>query len=374
MRYLNGAEYIELADGLVTLPSLAFLGDIDSGLYRIGADNIGISLGGALEYDFSATGLNLKANILYGDSVSGGTLTLTSTSHSTKGNISLGRLTLSDLANSTGIVFGDLDTATRGIDLSGSGLSGTDDQIYLGSIDHWQADGTLYASSIYSGGGIYIGGSVNLGLTYGSSAVSLFGNITGYNLKLTANQEIISTLETTSSHLFGNSTRVGSLTAVTVSGSDLQHADIDTSTAVGDLVHIISGTGVTPGYYRITVVGANSVTVDRAPGGTGTNIVLTIYKDVISMHATDATNGQMLTSWSAQNKPLQLGGTVLAATATLTSKDLYIGGNIGFSGETANGTVATTITSLGPTGTATTIQGWIKIIDSGGTARYIPYW
>lgn len=38
----------------------------------------------------------------------------------------------------------------------------------------------------------------------------------------------------------------------------------------------------------------------------------------------------------------------------------------------ANGSVATTVTSLGPTGSHTTIQTWLTIVDSGGTTRYIP--
>jgi hypothetical protein len=41
--------------------------------------------------------------------------------------------------------------------------------------------------------------------------------------------------------------------------------------------------------------------------------------------------------------------------------------------EVANGTVAVTITSLGPTGAQTTIQGWFKVkVD--GNDRFIPFW
>lgn len=39
----------------------------------------------------------------------------------------------------------------------------------------------------------------------------------------------------------------------------------------------------------------------------------------------------------------------------------------------ANGSVATTITSLGPTGAQTTIQGWL-VSSIGGALRYIPFW
>lgn len=38
----------------------------------------------------------------------------------------------------------------------------------------------------------------------------------------------------------------------------------------------------------------------------------------------------------------------------------------------ANGSVATTVTSLGPTGSHTTIQEWLQVTDTGGTVRYIP--
>lgn len=38
----------------------------------------------------------------------------------------------------------------------------------------------------------------------------------------------------------------------------------------------------------------------------------------------------------------------------------------------ANGAVATTVTSLGPTGSHTTIQEWLIVFDAAGTKRWIP--
>ena len=38
----------------------------------------------------------------------------------------------------------------------------------------------------------------------------------------------------------------------------------------------------------------------------------------------------------------------------------------------ANNTVATVLGSVGPTGSHTTVQTWLTIVDSGGTTRYIP--
>lgn len=48
---------------------------------------------------------------------------------------------------------------------------------------------------------------------------------------------------------------------------------------------------------------------------------------------------------------------------------IKFGGTGAFS---TNGAVATTMTSLGPTGSHTTIQTWLTITDSTGTVRYIP--
>lgn len=40
-----------------------------------------------------------------------------------------------------------------------------------------------------------------------------------------------------------------------------------------------------------------------------------------------------------------------------------------------NGTVATTVTSLGPTGSSTTIVGWLTFDDPNtGDPRFVPYW
>jgi hypothetical protein len=39
---------------------------------------------------------------------------------------------------------------------------------------------------------------------------------------------------------------------------------------------------------------------------------------------------------------------------------------------TADGTTATTMTSLGPTGAHTTVQEWFTVTDASGTVRYIP--
>jgi len=71
-----------------------------------------------------------------------------------------------------------------------------------------------------------------------------------------------------------------------------------------------------------------------------------------------STNDSILTQYGDQIDP----------SASVTA------GNQKLINTVANGSVATIMTNLGPTGAQATIQGWIQIKDSGGTTRYIPYW
>jgi hypothetical protein len=82
---LNGAKVLDIStaglavtgtlggafgDGSVGAPSIGFSGDTNTGLYRIGADNIGVATGGAKVLDIGAAGLGVS-----------GVLTVSSTSH-----------------------------------------------------------------------------------------------------------------------------------------------------------------------------------------------------------------------------------------------------------------------------------------------------
>lgn len=54
-------------NGTVALPAFSFTADPDSGMYRIGANNIGISVNEAKVLDISATGLGVTGTMLSGD-------------------------------------------------------------------------------------------------------------------------------------------------------------------------------------------------------------------------------------------------------------------------------------------------------------------
>ncbi len=306
---------------------------------------------------------------IYGSSADSGTLTLTSTSHTTKGTVLLGRLTFSDLANADGIVFGNLGTATKAIDFSSSGLSGGDylfyfsDNLYFacgGEVVMNQSGSSLKTRSVHTG-------DVSDLVIEGWSATAGLANL-------------ILGVGTYSNLFIGNKTKVlgrSQVTLPTANKDYINRAGIGTGlSTVGMVIQVIEGTGPTYGLYRITtLISANSIQVDRNIHNSGADITdayVAIYKDAISVGATDATNGQMLTSWSAQNKPLQLGGTVLATTSGLTSKDVYFGGDIG-----TGGTVNTTTTNayvVGGGQIATTKNtGWLQVYI-GTVLSWVPYW
>lgn len=54
--------YGTFPDGLVATPSIAFTDDTDTGLYRVGADTIGVTAGGALQLSISTTVANFQDN------------------------------------------------------------------------------------------------------------------------------------------------------------------------------------------------------------------------------------------------------------------------------------------------------------------------
>jgi hypothetical protein len=60
---IGGMKQVLTSNGTVSLPSLTFNGDADTGLYRIGADNIGITTGGTKRVQISSAGLAVNAAI-----------------------------------------------------------------------------------------------------------------------------------------------------------------------------------------------------------------------------------------------------------------------------------------------------------------------
>jgi hypothetical protein len=64
---------IKTRDGTAAAPAWRFANDTDTGFYRIGADNLGIAVGGAKVVDMGATGVSVTGTFTSSGAVTGGT-------------------------------------------------------------------------------------------------------------------------------------------------------------------------------------------------------------------------------------------------------------------------------------------------------------
>jgi trimeric autotransporter adhesin len=152
----------------------------------------------------------------------------------------------------------------------------------------------------------------------------------------------------------------------------------------------VASTTLTTGLHNI-LIGVSS-NCDVAAGSTS-NVMVMQGQSATSIISATATNGTPLVTMAGGSLTLGVasttGGTLIlegstSGSVTLTggTTGLFTTANIGngasaltISGSgqwTANGTTATTMTSLGPTGSHATIQTWLTVTDNGGTVRYIP--
>ena len=108
-----------VANGTVALPGLAFTSDLDCGLYRIGANNVGVSVDGAKVLDIGTTGLGIT-----------GTLSATGVTSLANGTVSLPAATFTSDPN-TGIYrigadnIGVTAAGAKVLDVSATGLGVT---------------------------------------------------------------------------------------------------------------------------------------------------------------------------------------------------------------------------------------------------------
>lgn len=74
-------DTLNVEDGTAAEPSVGFTADTDNGLYRVGTNNLGVAVGGAIVADFDSSGLDLNNKTLSNVGASGtdfgsGSLTL----------------------------------------------------------------------------------------------------------------------------------------------------------------------------------------------------------------------------------------------------------------------------------------------------------
>lgn len=175
---------------------------------------------------------------------------------------------------------------------------------------------------------------------------------------------------------------ITSLTGASGSGGDGSNITITSGTSavgLGTSGAIAISTGAPNGTSNVG--GITISTPSGAAGGTASGAISITCGTTYGANA-----GKALTlSAGAAVSSLQVGGAVnisagnsgastAGADIVMTTGTGSANGRINFVNcNVANGSVATTINSLGPTGAATTIQGWLAI-KVGGTARYIPFW
>lgn len=120
---LSAGTTIYTGNGSAGVPSVTFSTDTDSGLYRIGANNIGISVGATKIIDVATTGASITGALSATTTVSAGTLLLTgdgavgAPSHSFTSDTDTGMYRIG--ANNIGIAVG----GTKVIDVAGSGVT-----------------------------------------------------------------------------------------------------------------------------------------------------------------------------------------------------------------------------------------------------------
>jgi hypothetical protein len=104
---------VPFASGTVSLPSITFTGDLDTGIYRIGANNIGVTVNGGKVLDISGTGLGVVGTVLAGN----GTVALPAHSFTSDPDTGLYRIG----ANNLGVAA----AGAKVLDVSANGLSVT---------------------------------------------------------------------------------------------------------------------------------------------------------------------------------------------------------------------------------------------------------
>lgn len=145
----------------------------------------------------------------------------------------------------------------------------------------------------------------------------------------------VGTLASSTAQPFAVFVRGGAQPAIEVAAA----GGINIRTSATQPLSIVTASGAGAGNSIDITIGANTT-------GAGSNLTLT-----------------------AGNGTSAVGGDINLTTGTGTTN-----GRINFTNtNVANGAVAVTLTSLGPTGAATTVQGWLAI-KVAGTARFVPFW
>src|SRR3990167_6852746 len=197
---------LKAASGTVASPGISFGADLDSGLYRIGADNVGAAVNGALVLNISTAGISITGTITpSGQIVATGTVSAPGYSFASDLDSGIYRIG----ANNIGVGVNGakvLDVATTGLSITCT-ITPSGQIVTLAGTK--TAPGLAFASDLDTG--IYRIGANNLGISVGDTKI--FDVVTtGVTITGTLTNSGAVTLQSTLA-VTGASTLTGALTA-----------------------------------------------------------------------------------------------------------------------------------------------------------------
>lgn len=264
---------------------------------------------------------------------------------------------------------GDLDCSDNGFDVACiGGVWNLNRSVATGALGAtWlglrvQSTGSSAIDAIFSGSGLANTGlelsNANFGTNQAAISLSanqrIYGNVSAGNFFPSS---LSNSYITYSSSASGWQFVAGGATQLTIS-----------NTYVG----VINASSVNTGDHFGVVgssAGALGMTVDNSSTGTAAQTTLNIGNSTATNEAGIILNGGSFSGGQGANA-LQIKNSGASPIVLGTGTEVLKIGSSG--GWNANGSVATAMSSLGPTGSHATIQEWFTVTDSSGNVRYIP--
>lgn len=322
------------ADGSVGAPSIAFTADQDTGLFRIGSNSIGASVGGVLSLELSSTNLRFGVNSLA--AITTGT-----------GNIGIG-------TDAGAILTDGSNNVCIGLD-AGRGSTSTSNGVFIGN-----NSGNLASDNIINiGTGQFIGGANSIALGVNSTTASDNSVVVGPNSSITGG---------------GSAVVIGSASACVLSdgavliGAGVSCPSTTTNGVVIGRSSVGSGTGcvVIGGSAGTTGMGNDNVAIGRdALDGVKTNAVTGIVAIGANSMGSSLTGIAAVNSVAVGSGSLvfQSSGTSNTAIGNAAGGTVTTGSNCTFLGASADSGLgsASSVTVIGSAASSTGASNTIAV-------------